>query len=76
VVDKRTDTKLNLNFLNNYVLEDEIYLRIDKLQALCSAQIILDASDTTTARYTRVHYSMVIDEQVTELRNLLNQLFN
>ena len=75
-MDKRTDATLNLNFLNNYVLEDEIYLRIDKLQALCSAQIILDTSDTAPPRYARVHYSMVIDEQVTELRNLLNQLFN
>jgi len=75
-MDKRADTKLNLSFLNNYVLEDEIYLRIDKLQALCSAQIILDSSDTAPARYIRTHYSMVIDEQVTELRNLLNQLFN
>jgi hypothetical protein len=73
---KRADATLNLNFLNNYVLEDEIYLRIDKLQALCSAQIIVDASDTAPARYVRMHYSMVIDEQVTELRNLLNQLFD
>lgn len=75
-MDKRADTKLNLSFLNNYVLEDEIYLRIDKLQALCSAQIILDSSDVAPTRCIRTHYSMVIDEQVTELRNLLNQLFN
>ncbi|RYY01370.1 MAG: hypothetical protein EOO53_17905 [Gammaproteobacteria bacterium] len=74
-MNKRTDATLNLNFLNNYVLEDEIYLRMDKLQALCAAQIVLDASDTATARYVRTHYSMVIEEQVTELRNLLNQLF-
>lgn len=76
-MDKRLDTKLNLSFLNNYVLEDEIYLRIDKLQALCSAQVILDSSDAAPpARCIRMHYSMVIDEQVAELRNLLNQLFN
>ena len=75
-MDKRADMKLNLSFLNNYVLEDEVYLRIDKLQALCAAQILLDASDTVPARYIRTHYSMVIEEQVTELRNLLNQLFS
>ncbi len=75
-MDKRADTTLNLSFLNNYVLEDEIYLRLDKLQALCSAQIILDTSDSIPGRYIRAHYSMVIDEQVTELRTLLNQLFN
>jgi len=75
-MDKRADTKLNLSFLNNYILEDEIYLRIDKLQALCAVQVILDMGDVATARYIRTHYSMVIEEQVTELRNLLNQLFN
>lgn len=75
-MDKRANTKLNLSFLNNYILEDEIYLRIDKLQALCAAQVILDMSDVAPACYVRRHYSMVIEEQVTELRNLLNQLFN
>ena len=75
-MDKPSDTKLNLNFLNNYVLEDEIYLRVDKLQALCSAQIILDMNDLSPARYSRAHYSLAIEEQVTELRNLLDQLFN
>jgi hypothetical protein len=58
------------------MLEDEIFLRVDKLQALCAAQIILDTNDTAPARHIRTHYSMVIDEQITELRNLLNQLFS
>lgn len=75
-MDKRTDMKLDLSFLNNYILEDEIYLRIDKLQALCAAQVILDSNDVAPARYIRTHYSMIIDEQVAELRKLLNQLFN
>lgn len=74
-MNKRADTTLNLNFLNNYMLEDEIYLRIDKLQALCAAQIIMDDSDAAPAPSIRARYSMVIEEQVTELRNLLNQLF-
>ncbi|RYG10571.1 MAG: hypothetical protein EOO07_21950 [Chitinophagaceae bacterium] len=75
-MDKRADAKLDLRFLNNYVLEDEIYSRLNKLQALCAAQIVLDTHDISAVRYVRAHYSMVIDEQVTELRNLLNQLFN
>lgn len=74
-MDKRTDIKLNLEFLDHYLLEDEIYLRIDKLQALCSAQIILDSGDNIPSPNIRAHYSMVIDEQVTELRSLLNRLF-
>lgn len=74
-MDKRGDKKLNLHFLNNYALEDEIYLRMDKLQALCSAQILLDSGDTVPNRYIRTHYSMIVEEQVIQLRNLLNQLF-
>lgn len=74
-MDKRTETKLDLSFLNNYILEDEIYSRLNKLQALCAAQIILDSNEIATARYIRTHYSMVIDEQLSELRDLLNQLF-
>jgi hypothetical protein len=74
-MDKRADEKLDLSFLNNYILEDEIYSRLNKLQALCAAQIILDTSDVTPERYVRAHYAMVIDEQATELRHLLNQLF-
>ena len=46
---KRASTELNLNFLNNYTLEDEVYLRIDKLQALCAAQVILNNGDTPMA---------------------------
>jgi len=74
-MDKRTETTLNLNFLNSYILEDEIYLRLDKLQALCSAQILLDSHDTAPPRYRRCCYSMVIEDQVTELRSLIDQLF-
>jgi len=75
-MDKRADIKLDLSFLNHYILEDEIYSRLNKLQALCAAQIILDTCDVTEARSERAHYSMVINEQVIELRHLLNQLFN
>lgn len=74
-MDKRTDSKMNFEFLDHFLLEDEIYLRMDKLQALCSAQIILDSSDNVPTRNIRTYYSMVIEEQIIELRELLNQLF-
>ncbi|MES2824981.1 MAG: hypothetical protein V4732_15355 [Pseudomonadota bacterium] len=74
-MDKRTDTKMNLEFLDHFLLEDEIYLRVDKLQALCSAQIIMDSSDNVPTRHIRTYYSMIIEEQIIELRDLLNQLF-
>jgi hypothetical protein len=74
-MEKRTETKMNLEFLDHFLLEDEIYLRVDKLQALCSAQIIMDCSDNVPTRHIRTYYSMVIEEQIIELRDLLNQLF-
>ncbi|MES2675495.1 MAG: hypothetical protein V4660_14735 [Pseudomonadota bacterium] len=74
-MEKRTDTKMNLEFLDHFLLEDEIYLRVDKLQALCSAQIIMDSSDNVPTRHIRTYYSMIIEEQIIELRDLLNQLF-
>lgn len=72
---KRPDTELDLSFLSHFLLEDEIYMRIDKLQALCMAQIMLDASDTAPAPHIRMYYSMVIEEQVMEMRNLMDKLF-
>ncbi len=67
---------LNLNFLKDYSLEDDIYLRIDKLQALCSTQTMLDSNDSIPDTSVRFHYSLVIEEQVIELRGLLDKLFN
>ncbi|HWV15356.1 MAG TPA: hypothetical protein VN030_07970 [Cellvibrio sp.] len=75
-MDKRADTELNLSFLKHYLLEDEIFMRIEKLEALCTVQIMLDASDTAPASQIRMYYSMVIEEQVTEMRSLLNQLYS
>jgi len=74
-MNKRADTELNLNFLKHYLLEDEIQMRIEKLEALCAAQILLDASDTPLASHIRLYYSMVIEEQVMELRSLFSQMY-
>jgi hypothetical protein len=67
---------LNLNFLNDYSLADDIYLRIDKLQALCFMQTMLDSGDSLLDTDVRFHYGMVIEEQVAELRRLLDKLFS
>ncbi|GAB1264950.1 hypothetical protein NBRC116493_21500 [Aurantivibrio infirmus] len=55
-------------------LEDSIYLQLDKLQALCSAQTVLNASEAVPTSNTRTYYSMVIEEQTTELRKLIDIL--
>jgi hypothetical protein len=75
-MNKQGSHELNLSFLNDYSLEDDIYLRIDKLQALCSTQTMLDSNDAIPDTSVRFHYGMVIEEQVAELRRLLDKLFN
>jgi len=55
-------------------LEDSIYLQLEKIQALCSAQTILSSSDAVPTPATRTYYSMVIEEQTSELRRLIDIL--
>ncbi|MES2676182.1 MAG: hypothetical protein V4660_18235 [Pseudomonadota bacterium] len=73
---KESNPVLNLSFINDYSLEDDIYLRIDKLQALCATQTMLDSNGASPDTHIRFHYGMVIEEQVAELRRLLDTLFN
>ena len=74
-MNKPAEPALNLNFLSNYVLEDEIYQRLDKLQALCATQIMLDNIESAPPRNIVRPYVMVMEEQVYELRKLINELF-
>ena len=46
---------LNLNFLNDYSLADDIYLRIDKLQSLCFMQTMLNSGDFILDTDVRFH---------------------
>ncbi|HEY8939550.1 MAG TPA: hypothetical protein VIM59_05160 [Cellvibrio sp.] len=75
---KKTDnTEMNLDFLKNYVLEDEIYLQLDKLQALTALQTLMNSAEETP--YSRQHlqcYSLIMEEHLHKLRALLNQLFD
>lgn len=74
---KADDAELNLDFLNNYALEDEIYLQLDKLQALTALQTLMNsAEDPAIPRKHYQHYSMVMEENLLKLRSLLNQLFD
>ena len=75
---KKTDnTELDLGFLKNYMLEDEIYLQMDKLQALTALQTLMNSAEETP--YSRKHlqyYSLIVEEHLHKLRVLLNQLFD
>lgn len=74
---KADNTELNLDFLNNYALEDEIYFQLDKLQALAALQTHMNASEEAALpRKHYQHYSQVMEENLHKLRSLVNQLFD
>lgn len=56
-------------------LEDQIFEAIDKVQALCAVQSQVEAGEGTLADATRIHYSMILDEQARQLRSLLERHF-
>lgn len=74
---KAGNAELNLDFLNKYVLEDEIYLQLDKLQALTALQTLINSTeDPDVPRRHHQHYSLIVEEHLLKLRGLLNQLFD
>lgn len=74
---KADNAELNLDFLNNYALEDEIYLQLDKLQALIALQTLMNSTeDPALPRKHYQHYSLIMEEHLLRLRGLLNQLFD
>ncbi|MGQ9425217.1 hypothetical protein ACXYTJ_06235 [Gilvimarinus sp. F26214L] len=56
-------------------LEDQIYLQMDKLLALCGMQSLADANDCQVPLGLRTNYSAVLEEQALALRKLLDQAF-
>lgn len=56
-------------------LEDEVYLQIDKLTALCGMQAIADTSDCEVPLGLRTNYSVVLEEHALGLRKMLDQVF-
>lgn len=74
---KADNAELNLDFLNNYALEDEIYLQLDKLQALTALQTLINSTEEPDVpRKHHQHYSLIVEEHLLKLRALLNQLFD
>lgn len=56
-------------------LEDEIFQAVDKVQALCAVQAQLEAGEASVAGHVRGHYALVLEEQVSRLRTLLESHF-
>ncbi len=74
---KVDNAELNLDFLNTFALEDEIYLQLDKLQALTALQTLMNSSDEAGDSRKHYHYySLVVEEHLAKLRQLVNQIFD
>lgn len=58
-------------FNETYEFEDALFLAVDKLQALCTAQSQLDNGESPLSANTRAHFSLVIEDQVKEIRRML-----
>lgn len=73
---KKAD-ELNLDFLNNYMLEDEIYLQLDKLESMVALQTLMSSvEDPAVPRKHFQHYALIMEEHLHKLRDLVNQMFD
>lgn len=70
------DIEETTSMANQIDLEDAIFLAADKLQALCTVQSELESSECPMSDKTRSHYSIILEDQMNELRRLLEQHFN
>ena len=62
-------------FNEKHQFEDALFLAVDKLQALCTAQTQLDTGETPLSPSTRSHISLVIEDQVKDIRRMLVKHF-
>ncbi|MEX1032177.1 MAG: hypothetical protein WDZ30_02335 [Cellvibrionaceae bacterium] len=69
------DITETLSQRENASLEDDIFIATDKVQALCDVHAQLELSECEISRQTRVHYALVLQEQVDSLRRLLDKHF-
>lgn len=56
--------------------EDSIFQQLDKIQALSEAQRLIDVNETPLTSKSRGNYSTMMDEQLQELRHLLERCFS
>lgn len=61
---------------NELGLEDEIFMAVEKLQALSEIQTKLNTTDGDVSLMTLSHYAQVLHEEVRRLRELLHQHFD
>ena len=75
IVGDNAKGELNLDFLNNFELEDEIYLQMDKLQALASLQTLFNTAERPPSPAQYLYHGLMLEEQLGKLQALLDILF-
>lgn len=57
-------------------LEEEIFIHMDKLDALCRVRSIAESGESTIPRASLMHYSQLVEQEAKQLRRLLDQFFS
>lgn len=60
----------------NEPLEDDIFLQMEKIDALCSIRAAVDAGETAMSSRKMTYFSMIMEQEVKALRKLLDQVFS
>jgi hypothetical protein len=71
---RQTDYQMGGDLRLTAALEDEVFLRADKLVALCSAQAALSSRDHDLPSSIRSHYALVLEEHAESLPTALGNL--
>lgn len=71
----QSEATVDFDFTNSYLLEDEIYRQLDKIEALTALNTLLNRAETPPARSQLLHYCMTLEEQMVRMRELIDRLF-
>jgi hypothetical protein len=60
----------------NEPLEDDVFLQLEKIEALCNVRKAADAGEASMPSRTMTYFSMILEQEVKALRKLLDQIFS
>lgn len=56
-------------------LEDDIFLQMEKIDALSAIRLAVDAGESAMSPRTMSYFSLVMDQEIKKLRELLDKIF-
>lgn len=72
-------TKLNSDVMETLgitePLEESIFLQMEKIDALCRMRSAVDSGEVAMSRRTFSYFSLVVEQELSALRKLLDQAF-